>query len=154
MATGASDGIPPDPAGAFVDAQVGTQLESRIGGSMSDRAAIAAGTPMGPYLGTDVGESLNASDRIYAENVAPKSLEIAPAGQPSTWRNPETGHSGSFTPTNAATSAAAASSALPFVLSRRKRAARPDEHQDCHDSIDRMVRVVDKSLLRTGSGRV
>ncbi len=95
-----SDGIPSKSAGSYADAQSVIRLESRIGGDKGDLAVTAAGTLLGPYLGSDVGKSLSASDRVYAEDAANKSLETALAGQPSNWSNPETGNAGTFTPTN------------------------------------------------------
>ena len=95
-----SDGRLSKSAGRYADVQAGIRLESQIGGDKSDLAVTAAGTLLGPYLGSDVGKSLSVSDRVYAEDAANKSLATALAGQPSNWSNPETGHVGTFTPTN------------------------------------------------------
>ena len=36
--------------------------------------------------------------RLYAQQTAQHALETAPSGTTSSWRNPDTGHSGTFTP--------------------------------------------------------
>ncbi len=90
----------PKSGGTYADAQAGNRLESRIGKDKGNLFVTAAGTLLGPFLGSDVGRSLDVSDRRYAEYAARKSLETAPAGMTSNWSNPETGHSGTFTPAN------------------------------------------------------
>ena len=101
MAGCALEGFLPKSAGAYADAQAENRLESRIGDDHGGSPVTAAGTLLGPYLGTDVGESLLMSDRQFAEGAALKSLEEASPGMVSRWSNPETGHTGTFTPTNA-----------------------------------------------------
>lgn len=86
--------------GALLGAVVGGLLGSRIGGGTGQLAATAAGTLLGAYAGSQVGRSLDKADRLYAERTAQSSLERAPSGRTSTWTNPDSGHSGSFTPTN------------------------------------------------------
>jgi len=93
-----SDGILSESAGTYANAQAENHLEARIGEHKGNVPATAAGTLLGPFLGSEVGESLRASDRRYAEGAALKSLEEASPGKASRWNNPETGHEGAFTP--------------------------------------------------------
>ena len=86
--------------GALIGAVVGGLLGSQIGGGTGQLAATAAGTLLGAYLGSEAGRSLDRADRIYAERAAQQGLESNPSGTSSSWRNPDTGHSGSFTPLN------------------------------------------------------
>ncbi len=79
---------------------VGGLLGSKIAGGDDQLATIAMGTLLGPYLGSEIGKSLDRADRRYAESTAEKSLAISPAGHTSRWTNPDTGHAGTFTPTN------------------------------------------------------
>lgn len=65
------------------------------GGSM----AIAAGVIGGGLLGGAVGNYLDQRDRQIANQTAQRAFETAPAGQATTWQNPDSGHSGSITPT-------------------------------------------------------
>ena len=82
------------------NAAVRDLLRSEIGDDKGQLAVTAMGTLLGEYLGTTVGKSLTPSDRRYAEDAARKSLETSPVGQTARWRNPDTGHVGTFTPIN------------------------------------------------------
>jgi surface antigen len=62
-------------------------------------AAIAAGVIVGGLLGGAVGNYLDQRDRQLANQTAQRAFETAPAGQTTTWQNPDSGHSGSITPT-------------------------------------------------------
>ncbi len=95
-----SGALLPDQGGTYAFTQAEERLESYIGDSRRDTPVTAAGTLLGPFLGSDVGELLNKSDRQFAEDAARKSLEEASPGTAARWKNPETGHAGSFTPTN------------------------------------------------------
>ena len=81
-------------------AAVGGVLGSKIGGGNDQLATTAVGTLLGAYRGSEVGGLLDRTDRRYAEDAAEKSLGISPAGRTSRWSNPDTGHTGTFTPTN------------------------------------------------------
>ena len=60
--------------------------------------AIGVGTLLGAYLGSEVGKSLDRSDRIHAARTARDTLEYEPTGTTGTWVNPDNGHSGTLTP--------------------------------------------------------
>lgn len=85
--------------GAILGGVVGGLLGSQVGGGKGRLAATAAGTLLGAVLGSSVGKSLDKADRIHANQTANNALERNPVGQSSTWSNPDSGHSGTVTPT-------------------------------------------------------
>lgn len=84
-------------AGGILGAGLGGFAGSKIGGGKGQLAAVAVGTLAGAMLGSNIGESLDKVDRLYAGD-AQKQATSAPVGQTVVWRNPDTGHSGSVTP--------------------------------------------------------
>lgn len=82
--------------GALGGAAAGGLLGAAISG---EPEAIAAGVILGGLLGGAVGDALDANDRRYAAETAYRSFEYSRTGRSSTWRNPDSGHSGSVTPT-------------------------------------------------------
>ncbi len=85
--------------GTLIGAGLGGLAGSQIGSGTGQMAAVGAGVLLGGLLGNEVGRSLDRADRAYADRAAQGSLESAPAGTVSTWINPDSGNSGSFTPT-------------------------------------------------------
>lgn len=84
--------------GTLGGAGVGALLGSQVGGGKGQLAAIAIGTLAGAWGGSEIGKSLDKADKLYAQRTAQDTLEYNKAGQVSTWRNPDTGHSGTVTP--------------------------------------------------------
>lgn len=85
-----------------------TQLGAATGAASGGLIAAAAGGPteaviasvlLGGLLGGAFGNLLDNEDRRYAERTAQYGLEHTPSGTTSQWDNPDSGHSGSFTPT-------------------------------------------------------
>jgi surface antigen len=87
--------------GTLLGAVVGGLLGSQIGGGRGQLATTAAGTLLGAYLGREVGKSLDRADRLHAERTARDGLEKSPTGHTTRWVNPDSGHSGTFTPAHA-----------------------------------------------------
>ncbi len=85
--------------GALVGAGLGALAGSQIGGGTGRLAAVALGTLGGAYLGGEIGRSLDRADKAHAERAAQSSLEYTRTGQTARWRNSDSGHSGTFTPT-------------------------------------------------------
>ncbi len=83
--------------GAFTGAAAGGLLGSAASGGEGD--AIAAGVLLGGLLGGALGDHLDRVDRRYATQNLQDGLEWEPSGRTSTWHNPDSGHSGSVTPT-------------------------------------------------------
>lgn len=85
--------------GAIIGAIGGGLLGSQLGGGKGTLAATAAGTLLGAWLGSEGGKSLDRADRLAMQHTSQRALETQPDRQVSTWSNPNTGHSGSVTPT-------------------------------------------------------
>ncbi len=90
---------PKTTGGTLMGAALGGLAGAQIGGGRGKLAAVAVGTLLGGLVGRGVGESLDRADRLYAQQTASHGLESAPSGTTTTWRNPDSGHSGTFTPT-------------------------------------------------------
>ena len=85
--------------GTLMGAGVGALLGAQIGGGKGKLAAVVIGTLGGAYLGSEIGKSLDAADRMYMEKNAQSTLEYSQVGVESSWKNPDSGHSGTFKPT-------------------------------------------------------
>lgn len=89
---------PKEAGGTLVGAGLGALAGSQIGSGKGQLAAVAIGALTGAFLGSEVGKSLDKADRMYAQR-AEQRAQGAPIGQTITWNNPESGNSGTFTPT-------------------------------------------------------
>lgn len=83
--------------GAAAGAAGGGLLAAATGAS---GAGIAAGVLLGGLLGGVVGNYLDEQDKEMMASTTQRSLESGQTGQTSTWRNPDSGHYGSVTPTD------------------------------------------------------
>ena len=90
---------PKQSIGTLLGAGVGALAGSQIGKGDGRLAAVAVGTLAGAWAGGEIGKSLDKADRLYAQRTAQNSLEYNKVGQASTWQNPDSGHSGTYTPT-------------------------------------------------------
>lgn len=82
--------------GGFGGAAFGGLIAAAAGASP---AGIAAATIGGALLGGMAGNYLDQRDKQMAMQANRQALETAPSGQSVPWRNPDSGHSGSVTPT-------------------------------------------------------
>ncbi len=85
--------------GTLVGAGLGALLGSQVGGGRGKLAAVAIGALAGAYLGSEVGKSLDRADRLAMQRTSQKALERNRSCQSSGWSNPDSGHSGTVTPT-------------------------------------------------------
>ncbi len=92
-------GGPKQTGGTLLGGGLGALAGSQIGGGTGRLAAVAVGTLIGAFVGSEAGKSLDRADKLFANRTAQRSLERVPSGQSTTWRNPDNGHSGTFTPT-------------------------------------------------------
>ena len=90
---------PKQTGGTLLGAGLGALVGSQVGSGKGQLAAVAIGALGGAWLGSEVGKSLDKADRMYAERTAQNALETGRTGQTSTWRNPDSGHEGTYTPT-------------------------------------------------------
>ncbi len=89
---------PKQTGGAILGGVAGGVLGSQIGGGMGRTAAIIGGTVLGGLLGSEIGKSLDKADQAYMKSAEQKAY-TSPVGQNIAWSNPDSGHSGSVTPT-------------------------------------------------------
>jgi len=90
---------PKETAGTVVGGASGAIIGSQVGGGTGRLVGVAIGTLAGALIGQEIGRSLDKADRLAMENNAQRALEYNQARHSSTWRNPDSGHSGTFTPT-------------------------------------------------------
>ncbi|MEM7022761.1 MAG: RT0821/Lpp0805 family surface protein [Pseudomonadota bacterium] len=93
---GQDDFGPKTGIGAALGAAGGGLLAAAAGGAGT---GIAAGVLLGGLAGGALGSTLDAQDRNIASRTTQNSLETVPSGTTSNWSNPDSGNSGSFTPT-------------------------------------------------------
>jgi len=82
--------------GAVGGGTLGGLIAAAAGGNP---AAIAASVIGGILVGGLIGNLLDERDKRLAAEAERKALESAPAGTSVAWRNPDSGHSGTVTPT-------------------------------------------------------
>jgi surface antigen len=98
MATGCAtmEANPKTTIGAAGGGMVGGLIAAAAGGNP---AAIAASVIGGILVGGVVGNLLDDRDKRMAAEAAHRAMESAPTGKPVAWQNPDSGHSGTVTPT-------------------------------------------------------
>jgi surface antigen len=84
--------------GTLIGAGLGALAGSQIGSGGGKLAAVAIGTLAGAFLGSEVGKSLDRADRQAMAQTSQSALETNRTHETSTWRNPDSGHSGTITP--------------------------------------------------------
>jgi surface antigen len=82
--------------GGLLGAGAGAGIAALAGGSP---AAIVGAAVGGALIGGFVGHKMDNNDKQKATQAAQQAFEKNQAGQPSVWSNPDTGNSGSITPT-------------------------------------------------------
>jgi surface antigen len=91
--------------GAIIGGVIGGLLGSQVGGGKGRIVSSAAGAALGVFLGSRIGKKLDKVDQMHAARTQQTALETNPAGQSSSWTNPDTGNSGTVTPTKTVASA-------------------------------------------------
>lgn len=86
-------------AGTLLGAGLGALTGSQFGSGKGKLASVAVGALAGAWLGSEAGKSLDKADKAYAQRTAQDALEYNRTNQPSTWNNPDSKASGTFTPT-------------------------------------------------------
>ena len=90
---------PKQTVGRILGAGLGALTGSQIGSGKGQMVSIAVGALAGAWLGGEIGESLDKADRAYMKRVTQDSLEHSRSGTTSSWQNPDSGNSGTVTPT-------------------------------------------------------
>ena len=82
--------------GGLGGATAGGLLAAGLGASP---AAIAGSVILGGLVGGFIGDRMDAADRRRADEAAARAFETAPSGQSVAWNNPDSGNTGTITPT-------------------------------------------------------
>lgn len=90
--------------GTLMGAGAGAAIGHGIGKGKGNTIATVAGTLIGAGIGRSIGASLDKADLAAANNASQQALETAPTGRAIAWQNPDSGNSGTITPTKTYTS--------------------------------------------------
>ena len=90
---------PKQSVGRILGAGLGALTGSQIGSGKGQMVSIAVGALAGAWLGGEIGGSLDKADRAYMKRSTQEGLEHGRNGTTSTWQNPDSGNSGTVTPT-------------------------------------------------------
>ena len=90
---------PKQAGGTLLGGGLGALLGSQVGSGKGKLAAVAVGVLAGAWAGSEIGKSLDKADRLYEQRNVQDGLEYSQIGQSKAWRNPDSGHSGTITPT-------------------------------------------------------
>lgn len=84
--------------GTALGAGAGAVVGSQFGGGKGQLLGVALGTLAGALMGNEIGRSLDKADQLTMEKTSQATLENAKTNTTSTWKNPDSGNSGSITP--------------------------------------------------------
>ncbi len=96
--TACAEGREGQTIGTVAGGALGAVLGSQFGGGKGKIAAVAIGAIAGAWGGSELGKKLDEDDKVYAQRTAQDAMEYNKAGQTSTWRNPDSGNSGTVKP--------------------------------------------------------
>ncbi len=85
--------------GTLVGGALGGLLGSQFGSGKGQLVGVALGALAGAWLGSEAGKSLDNADRAAMHRTSQSALETAKVGSTSNWSNPDSGNSGTITPT-------------------------------------------------------
>ena len=85
-------------AGTLLGAVAGGIAGAQMGKGRGKLVATGIGTLLGAAIGNEIGKSLDRADRLALERATQSSLETAPVGRTTTWKNPDSGNQGTITP--------------------------------------------------------
>lgn len=86
--------------GTLAGAIGGGIIGSNVGSGKGAIAGTIAGTLLGGAIGSSIGASLDNADMAAYNSTSQRALETAQPGQSLPWKNPQTGNSGTVTPSN------------------------------------------------------
>lgn len=91
-------GVNKQTIGGLAGAGLGGLAGAQFGKGSGRLWTTGAGVLLGALAGSNIGQSLDKADQMYAER-AYTQAQTAPVGQQITWNNPDSGNSGSVTTT-------------------------------------------------------
>lgn len=86
-------------SGSLIGGATGALIGSQFGKGGGRLLGAGIGGVLGALVGSQIGKSLDDKDKEKMDRAAQRSLENAKTGQASTWKNPDSGNRGTFTPT-------------------------------------------------------
>jgi surface antigen len=86
--------------GTLAGAIGGGIIGSNVGKGDGKIVGTIAGTLLGAALGSSLGASLDKADMAMYNQTSQRALETSQPGQSLPWKNPQTGNSGTITPSN------------------------------------------------------
>ena len=89
---------PKQTLGKVFGAGLGALAGSQIGSGKGQLASVAIGALAGAWMGGEIGKSLDAADKAFMNRTTQESLEYSKSGTTSSWRNPDSGNSGTVKP--------------------------------------------------------
>ncbi len=95
-----NSGINKQQIGTVLGGIGGGVLGNQVGKGQGKTVATIGGAILGGMLGNSMGKSLDRSDQVYLNNSANDALEYSKTGATARWLNPDSGNSGTITPTN------------------------------------------------------
>ena len=90
---------PKEGIGTLLGAVAGGVAGSQIGDGRGQLVATGVGTLLGAIIGSEIGKSLDRADQLAMQHETQNTLETAPSGSTGEWHNPDSGNSGTITPT-------------------------------------------------------
>ncbi len=90
---------PHEQAGTLIGAGTGAWIGSHFGHGEGELVGVAIGTLAGALIGQSIGRTLDQQDVAIMQQNAQYALEYAPTRTTTPWRNPDSGHYGTITPT-------------------------------------------------------
>ena len=85
--------------GLLGGAVAGGLLGSQFGSGSGRLIMTGAGVLAGSMIGRNIGRNLDEKDRLEQQRAAQQALENTRSGQTVAWNNPDSGNSGTVTPT-------------------------------------------------------
>jgi len=85
--------------GSLVGAAAGGLLGAQFGSGTGKLVGTALGVLAGAWLGSEVGKTLDNADKAAMRQSSQYALEATKVGHTSDWSNPDSGNSGTVTPT-------------------------------------------------------
>jgi len=84
--------------GGVIGGIVGGIIGSKAGNGTGRNVAIILGATLGTMWGQDIAKGLSDADKLFQERTTADTLEYGKPGEQATWSNPDSGNSGTVTP--------------------------------------------------------
>ena len=85
--------------GTLLGGVAGGLLGSQFGGGEGKLIATGVGALAGALIGGQIGQTMDEYDKQLLVKSSRQALEFSPSGNTVEWKNPDSGNSGSITPT-------------------------------------------------------